>query len=104
MKIEEKSKAKKDPHVNVPKSKITSNFNWLDENTELNFKENLKTEIDDSATKRKLKNIYSSIDSVPKDVSTNLNYKNEIEDKNNSVQTMSELKKILQEKFGNNHK
>jgi uncharacterized FlaG/YvyC family protein len=104
MKVEEKNMIKKEPHVNVPKSKITSNFNWLDENTQLNFKENLKTEIDDSAQKRKLKNIYSSIDSMPKDVSTNLNYKNEIEDKNNSVQTMSELKKILQEKFGNNHK
>lgn len=104
MKIEEKTIVTKEPHVNVPKSKITSNFNWLDENTQLNFKENLKTEIDDTAQKRKLKNIYSSIDKDPKDVSTNLNYKNEIEDINNSSQTMSEIKKMLQEKFGTNHK
>ena len=37
-------------------------------------------------------------------VKENLNYKAELDGKNNGKQTMSEVKKMLQEKFGTNHK
>ena len=91
-------------HVNVPKSKMVTNFEWIESNTELMFKERLNTDSVITPTKMKIKNLCQSNNSEGKDLSLNINLKNENNKANNSSQTMYEVKKMLQEKFGNNHK
>ena len=90
-------------HVNVPKSKMKTNFEWLESNGELMFKENINTEIE-SPKKMKIKNLCQSNNSDLKDLSVNFNYKTENLTKDNAIQSMTEVTKMLQEKFGNNHK
>lgn len=78
-------------------------FEWLETNSELMFKENLKTEVE-SPKKMKIKQLCHLNNIDGKDLSVNMNYKTESSRNNNSVEAMTEVKKMLQEKFGSNHK
>ena len=100
-----KSDSKK-AHVNVPKSKNMTNLQWLSSNSELIFKEKSDSQVEYSPKRMKMKNLCQSNNNnnYEKDLSMNLNFKSEKSELDNSVQKMSEVKKMLQEKFGTNHK
>lgn len=102
VKLPEKKKVQLTKHKNVPKSQTGTRIDWLEENTELMFKENLKTEVDTTPQRKKIRNIYGSSDR--KDYVGNPNYKSNLDDQNNASKKMSEVKKMLQDKFGANHK
>ena len=91
---------------NCPKSRIHLTIDWKYTNTELAYKENLLIENEKSSTKKKLNHLYSSSLDIKEDSEaffSNLSLKQNQENSNNHHSKVSEISKILEDKFGSNN-